>query len=243
MMWLVILALGLAAGTIGGIVGFGSSIILLPALVLTFGPKEAVPIMAIAGLMANISRVAVWWQDVDWKAAGAFSLTAVPAAMLGAWTLVTVDARHIEIALGIFFIAMIPVRRWLLAQGWTISRPQLALAGVGIGYLSGVVASVGPINTPFFLAYGLVKGAYLATEALSSAAMGVAKSLVFRRFDALPIDTIVRGLTIGTSVMAGSRVAKAFVMTLEPARFQLLMDGLLMLAGLIMLVCTVHGET
>ncbi len=93
MIWLAILALGLAAGTIGGIVGFGSSIMLMPALVFTFGPKEAVPIMAIAGLMANFSRVAVWWQVVDWKAAAAFSITAAPAAALGALTLVSIDAR------------------------------------------------------------------------------------------------------------------------------------------------------
>jgi len=51
MIWLVILALGLAAGTIGGIVGFGSSIMLMPALMLAFGPQEAVPIMAIAAIM------------------------------------------------------------------------------------------------------------------------------------------------------------------------------------------------
>ena len=234
MIWLGILALGLAAGTVGGIVGFGSSIMLMPALVLAFGPREAVPILAIAGLMANLSRVAVWWQDVDWRAAAVFSATAAPAAALGALTLVSIDARWIELALGVFFIAMIPVRRWLLAQGWTISLGQLALAGAGIGYLSGVVASVGPINTPFFVAYGLVKGAYLSTEALSSAAMGVAKAIVFRRFDAMPMETVVRGLIVGGSVMAGSWVAKSFVLKLAPERFRLLMDGLLLLAGSIM---------
>jgi uncharacterized protein len=233
--WFGILALGLVAGTVGGIVGFGSSIMLMPALVLAFGPKEAVPIMAIAGLMANFSRVAVWWREVDWRAAAAFSATAVPAAALGALTLVSIDARLVELALGVFFIAMIPVRRWLLAQGWTVSLGQLVLAGAGIGYLSGIVASVGPINTPFFVAHGLLKGAFLSTEALSSAAMGLAKSAVFRRFDVMPLDTVVRGLIVGGSVMVGSWVAKSFVLKLDPDRFRLLMDALLLLAGLIML--------
>ncbi len=130
---------------------------------------------------------------------------------------------------------MIPIRRWLLARGFTISLVQLAFVGAVIGYLSGIVASVGPINTPFFLAYGLVKGAYLSTEALSSAAMGLAKSAVFRRFDAMPTETVIRGLAIGASVMVGSRVAKSFVLSLDPDRFRLLMDGLLLFAGLVML--------
>ena len=34
------------AGTVGGVIGFGTSIMLMPALVLVFGPREAVPIMA-----------------------------------------------------------------------------------------------------------------------------------------------------------------------------------------------------
>ena len=53
----LVLMLGLVAGTVGGIVGFGTSIMLMPALVLVFGPREAVPIMAIAAIMANASRV------------------------------------------------------------------------------------------------------------------------------------------------------------------------------------------
>lgn len=241
MLWLLILSLGLAAGTVGGIVGFGSSIMLLPALVLAFGPKEAVPIMAIAGLMANLSRVAVWWRTVDWRAVAAYSAAAIPASALGAVTLVSIDSRWIEFALGAFLIAMIPIRRWLLGRGLRIGLWQLGVVGGVIGFLSGVVATVGPINTPFFLAYGLVKGAYLSTEALGSVAVGVTKAAVFRRFDALPVDTILRGLAVGVSVMAGSVIAKRFVLAMDADRFQLLMDALLLAAGLIMLAAGFSG--
>ncbi len=36
-----VLVLGLVAGTIAGVVGTGSSIILIPALVLQFGPQQS----------------------------------------------------------------------------------------------------------------------------------------------------------------------------------------------------------
>ena len=39
----LVLILGLVAGTLGGVVGFGTSIMLMPALVLVYGPKQAVP--------------------------------------------------------------------------------------------------------------------------------------------------------------------------------------------------------
>ena len=38
MEWVIVLAVGLVAGTVGGIVGFGTSIMLLPPLVIFFGP-------------------------------------------------------------------------------------------------------------------------------------------------------------------------------------------------------------
>jgi len=235
MIWVAILALGLIAGTLSGIVGFGASIMLMPVLMLAFGPQEAVPIMAICALLANFSRVAVWWREVDWRANAYYCVTAVPCAALGARTLLILDPRLVEGILGVLFIVMVPMRRWLFARGMRIEAWHLTLVGAGIGFLSGLVASTGPINTPFFLAYGLVKGAYLATEALGSMAIGITKAIVFQRFDALPLETVGRGLLIGASLMAGSRLAKGFVLRLDASQFRLLMDGLLIGAGLMLL--------
>jgi hypothetical protein len=235
MIWVAILALGLIAGTLSGIVGFGASIMLMPVLMLAFGPQEAVPIMAICALLANFSRVAVWWREVDWRANAYYCATAVPCAALGARTLLILEPRFVEGILGALFIVMVPMRRWLFARGMRIRAWHLLLVGAGIGFLSGLVASTGPINTPFFLAYGLVKGAYLSTEALGAMAIGITKAIVFQRFDALPLETVGRGLLIGTSLMAGSRLAKGFVLRLDANQFRLLMDGLLVGAGLVLL--------
>ena len=235
MIWLSVLALGLFAGTLSGIVGFGASIMLMPVLMLAFGPQEAVPIMAIAALLANFSRVLVWWREVDWRANAYYCSTAVPMAALGARTLLILDPRIVEGILGGLFLLMIPARRWLVARGMRVKAWHLPIVGAGIGFLSGMVASTGPINTPFFLAYGLVKGAYLATEAVGSMAIGITKAIVFQRFDALPLETVGRGLLIGASLMIGSRLAKGFVLRLDAEQFRLLMDLLLAGAGLVLL--------
>ena len=126
--WLIVLVVGLLAGTLGGIVGFGTSIMLLPLLVVMFGPLEAVPIMAVTALMANFSRVMVWWREVDWKVCGVYSLTGIPCAALGAHTLLQLDSRIIEMALGIFFLLMIPLRRRLQSGGDSQLRLRRACA-------------------------------------------------------------------------------------------------------------------
>ncbi|MES2106623.1 MAG: sulfite exporter TauE/SafE family protein [Pseudomonadota bacterium] len=233
--WFFILAIGLVAGTISGIVGFGSSIMLMPVLVIQYGPREAVPIMAISALMANLSRILVWWREIQWDACAVYSLAGIPAAALGARTLLVVPQHIIEAALGAFFILMIPVRRWLAARDLHLKLWHLAVVGAVIGYLTGIVVSTGPINAPIFLAYGLVKGAFLATEAAGSLGVYLSKALTFRYFGALPTGAIVKGLIIGSSLMTGSYLSKRFVLKLEPDFFRLLMDGLMLVSGLAML--------
>ncbi len=233
--FLFILAVGLAAGTLSGIVGFGSSIMLMPVLVIVFGPLQAVPIMAIAAIMANLSRVAVWWREVDWRAVGAYSATGAPFAALGAATLLTLPTRVIEVALGLFFIAMIGERRWMAAHQLKLRLVHLSLLGVPIGFLTGIVVSTGPMTAPIFLAAGLVKGAFLSSEAASSLLVYLAKVTVFRSFGALPWDIVLKGLIVGSTLMAGAFIAKRFVLKMDPDRFRLLMDGLMLISGLTLL--------
>ena len=106
--FIFVLAVGLIAGTISGIVGTGSSIMLVPVLVYEFGPKQAVPIMAVAAVMANLSRILAWWREVDWGACAAYSMTGIPAAALGARTLLVLPSHAVDIAIGAFLIAMVP---------------------------------------------------------------------------------------------------------------------------------------
>jgi uncharacterized protein len=235
MTWLLVLAVGLVAGTIGGVVGFGGSLLLLPVLVIAFGPLDAVPIMGVAALLANFSRVVVWWRAVDWRAVAVYAVTGVPAVALGARTFLSLDAKAIEALIGVFFLAMIPVRRWLLARDLKIGLAGLAVAGGGIGFLTGMVASTGPINTPFFLAYGLAKGAFIGTEAMGSLAVYLSKATVFQRFGALPWSVVSNGLIVGAAMMTGTWGAKKIVETIDMRHFRLAIDVMMLLSGIAML--------
>jgi uncharacterized protein len=232
--FIFVLGVGLVAGTISGIVGTGSSIMLMPVLVYQFGPKQAVPIMAVAAVLANLSRILAWWREVDWRACAAYSLPGIPAAALGARTLLVLPSHAVDIAIGIFLIAMVPVRHWLARHDLKFSLWHLAIGGAVIGYLTGIVVSTGPLSVPLFLFYGLTKGAFLATEAASSLGLYLSKSVTFERFGALTGDVALMGLIAGSSLMFGAFIAKRFVLRLEPEMFRLVMDAIMLLAGLSM---------
>lgn len=209
---------------------------LVPVLIYAFGPKEAVPIMAIAALMGNISRVVAWWREVDWRACAAYAATGAPAAALGAKTLLILPARVVDLAIGAFLIVMIPGWRWLGALKIRLSLWHLAVLGAGIGYLTGIVVSTGPISVPVFLAYGLFKGAFIATEAAGSLGVYLGKAVAFREFGALPVPVLLKGMITGSSLMGGSFVAKRCMVRLSPQVFRLMMDGLMLAAGVSMLL-------
>ena len=232
---LFVCIVGLVAGTVSGIVGTGSSIMLVPVLVIAFGPKHAVPIMAIAALLANIARILAWRREVDWRAGAAYAATAAPAAALGAGTLMVLPSRLVDGVLGAFFIAMIGIRRWLAAHALRARLRHLALFGAPVGYLTGIVASTGPLSVPLFLAYGLVKGGFLATEAAGSLAVYVSKTVTFRELGALPSIVILEGLVVGASLMAGAFLARPFVLRLDAEKFRWMMDGIMLASGVTLL--------
>ena len=231
----LVLAVGLLAGLVSGIVGTGATIILLPVLVFAFGPQSAIPIMAIVALMSNFAKITSWWRDIDWRACGAYALGGIPGAALGARTMLSLPPTIVDLALGSFFLIMIPGRRWLAARSYRIGPLVLVPAGLAIGFLTGIVVSTGPITVPLFTAYGLMKGAFIATEAAASLAVYVSKAATFHTFGALPTDIVLKGLISGSSVMAGTYVARLVVERLSIATFQRLLDGVMLISGLALL--------
>ncbi|HEY6774636.1 MAG TPA: sulfite exporter TauE/SafE family protein [Oxalicibacterium sp.] len=230
-----VLLIGLVAGAVSGVIGTGSSIMLLPILVYTFGPKQAVPIMAVAAVMANLARALAWWRLVDWRAFAAYSVTGIPAAALGARTLLALPADVVNACLGIFFLFMIPARHWLRKHDFRLKLWQLAIAGAGIGYLTGLVLSTGPLSVPAFTAYGLTKGAFISTEAASSLFLYISKLATFGELGALPPDIFMKGVLVGASLMAGTFAGKIVMLKLSDNGFRLLLDALLFCSGLSLL--------
>lgn len=224
--------LGIAAGLLGGVIGFGTTIILMPPLVYLYGSLPTIPIIAIVATIANLSRVLIWWQSIDWRVCGIYSITAIPAVILGANTLVLLNQILIELILGVFLLALIPIRRWMRKQNMQIQYWQMGVVGAGIGYLTGIVATTGAINTPFFLAFGLTKGAYLGTEAASSLSIFITKGIVFHQLGVINWTLITQGLFLGGCVFIGSLLSKRVVLKMPEERFIQLMEWVIAISGI-----------
>jgi len=65
--------------------------------------------------------------------------------------------------------------------------------------------------------------------------VGLLAGTTFERFGALNTDLVVKGLIAGSSLMFGAFIARRFVLRLEPDAFRLIMDGIMIVAGLSLL--------
>ncbi len=84
-LWVLLFICALVASILSAVTGFGGAAILLPVLVLIFGLRDAVPILTVAQLTGNGSRVWFNRSDIHYPVVGWFLLGAVPMALLGGW--------------------------------------------------------------------------------------------------------------------------------------------------------------
>jgi uncharacterized membrane protein YfcA len=230
---LTLLALG--AGILSGVVGTGSSLILLPVLVALYGPRVAVPIMGIAAVIGNIGRAVAWWRRIAWRPVIAYAVPGVPAAALGAHTLLSIPPTAVDVALAVFFLAMVALRRGGVVTRWHFRLRHMALSGVVVGFLTGLVFSTGPMSVPIFTAYGLSGGGFLGTEAASSILLYAGKLTTFGAAGALDGSTLLRGLVIGAALMTGSIAARRIVGHIGTQTYAALIDVVLLIGAATMI--------
>jgi len=226
----------LVASTLASVAGFGGAAIMLPVLVWAFGIVEAVPILTIAQLMGNLSRVWFNRTELSFSVVKWFCIGAVPAAVLGGVLFANTPAGSLVRLLGVFLLLMIVYRHSPWGKNAQIGLRGFLPLGVTSGIISAVVGVVGPFMAPFFLAYGLVMGAYIGTEALATVMMHVTKLSVYGGYDLINLNIAVVGVSIGSVMFAGSYFGKQILKRLPAARFPLIIDVVLLAAGLLFLI-------
>jgi uncharacterized membrane protein YfcA len=199
---LVLAALG--ASTVAAVAGFGGAVVLLPVLVWVFGVRDTVPILTVAQLVGNLSRVYFNRRELVWPVAGWFAFGAIPSSVIGALLFVAAPTSILTKLLGVFLLASVAYRHTKLGSQVRVSEGGFVGVGAGLGFLSALLGSVGPVAAPFFLGHGLLAGAYIGTEALTAVTMHIAKVVIYGGYAALDTSSVAIGLAIGAVMIVGS---------------------------------------
>jgi len=141
---------------LAAVAGFGGAAILLPILVPIFGVRDAIPILTVAQLVGNLSRVWFNRRELELRVVVWFAAGGVPAALIGGFLFASAPLPFLTRLLGIFLIAVVIYRHSGKGAGRRLQLSAFPVIGAVFSFLSALLGSVGPIMIPFFLAYGLV---------------------------------------------------------------------------------------
>src|SRR3989442_18086 len=110
-------------------------------------------------------------------------------------------------------------------------RPFPVLGAFG-GLLPALVGTTGPVNTPFFLAYGLRRSAYIGTEAVCATAMHMARGAALAHYALLTREAVALGLVLGGMMFAGSWLGRRLLDRISDRVFLAIVEVLLAGIGL-----------
>ncbi|MGE5112224.1 MAG: sulfite exporter TauE/SafE family protein, partial [Acidobacteriaceae bacterium] len=102
-----IAGVALVASTLAAISGFGGAAVLLPILVASFGMREAIPILTVAQLIGNGSRVWFNRRELDWRVVAWFAVGGIPLALIGGMLFARAPLPLLTRLLGLFLILIV----------------------------------------------------------------------------------------------------------------------------------------
>ena len=102
--WLLLATSAFVASTLAAVAGFGGAAVLMPILVLMFGIRDAIPILTVAQLIGNGSRVWFNRPQLELPVFAWFALGGIPAALFGGFLFASAPIALLTRLLGLFLI-------------------------------------------------------------------------------------------------------------------------------------------
>ena len=232
----VVTLAALVASLIAAVAGFGGAVIMLPVLVWAFGVQDAIPILTIAQLMGNLWRVLLNRTQLNWSVVKRFAIGVVPAATVGGIIFATAPGAALVRSLGVFLVLIVVYRHTPWGKHTRMTLRGFIPLGAAAGTISAIFGTTGPVTAPFFLAFGLIKGAYIGTEAMTTVVMHITKLAVYGSYALIGVRTLLIGITIGVVMLLGTYLGKNILKRVSERVFPLIIEGAMLISGIIFIV-------
>lgn len=207
----------------------------MPLLTLLL-PGAQVPAALSIGTMVNsVSRIAVFRKHVRWQVVAWFVPAAVPAVVLGAWLLTSINTLYLQVVMGLFLLSnirMMFLSTHTLQEARPLSRTGLLAVGMAAGLISGLTGAVGVLFNRFYLQHGLSKEEIVATRAANEVLLHVIKLVMYISFGLLTHAAFTFGILIAVAAMMATLGVRWLLPVISEGLFRRVGYGAMVASGI-----------
>jgi uncharacterized membrane protein YfcA len=219
---------------LNGVVGFGFALVTVPLMSIALGPKEAVVLSALFGLLSNMGVGIRHRDEIEVSLVRRIVAGALVGMPLGLVVMVVVPPEPLKVAISLVVLGSVA----LFARGWVIHDPPHrvdVLTGVFSGILNTSVGISGPPVVMNLQGRRLAKGPFRASAASVFALSGVVALVLFAVAGQIHPDTLVAAAVALPAWPLGWFVGDQLHHRFDEDRFRSLVLVLLVVTALIAL--------
>jgi uncharacterized membrane protein YfcA len=234
---LLLAAVGIVAGAIASVSGFGIGSLLTPVLALQVGTKLAVAAVAIPHAIGTAQRFLLLRRHVDWRVVRSFGVSSALGGLAGAVLQTLASSRALAVVFGVLLIlaGTSELTGWMQRVHW--GRTAAWVAGTVSGVLGGLVGNQGGIRSAALLGYDVPKEAFVATATAIALFVDAARLPVYLLTQGSEIAVAWPQVLIATAgVIAGTLLGRRILGRLSQTVFRRLIALLLLGLGAYMIL-------
>jgi uncharacterized membrane protein YfcA len=229
-------AAGFVSWVISTLAAGGGSVLIVAAVALILRGQAIAPVVTMTSLLASPARMILLWRFIDWRVVRWYLPGATMGALLGGWTFAHINTEWLQIVLALFLISTAwQYRMGVRPRSFAMRLPWFLPVSFASGTTSAMVGASGLLVNPFYLNYGLMKEAMLATRAVNSLAIQLVKISAYVMFGVLHWRLARHGLIAGAGAITAIWLANPWLRRLSSFRFCKLAVVVMLFGGLLIL--------
>lgn len=209
--YVVLILVTLATSVITLFTGFGVGTIMMPVMALFFDVKVAIFLAAIVHFFNNMSRLALYRAEINWKIIQRFGVVSIIGAFIGSFAQIYLDSAWLKVGVGLFLTTYALLS--LIPNSIKVELPASVdfIGGFLSGLIGGLIGNQGAIRSLYLLNYGLEKKELIVSSALIAVIIDSTRIPVYAytNFRYLQENIVLLSLIVLSAILgtvAGSRI-------------------------------------
>ena len=214
-----------------GLIAVGTMALLLPEL------KDAVVLLLLVNLPAELWVVRSSWQRISWRGVLVIFIGVVIGTPLGTFLLRWGDARFLLIVLGVFLVAVGAVFIFIRdTRERQLPRWVAGPIGVISGVLTGLFGTGGPPLILYYRLQGVDKAAFRGHLMAIFLLMTAVRVPSYAAFGLITEPRLWSALAVLPAVILGALIGNRIHLRIEEDTFRRLVSAALLIIGLLLLI-------